>query len=162
MAIPEHYNSGFNLGVGGAVVLDDRLLFVRRASRRGRGNWQVPGGYVEREETIEEAVRREVAEEAGVQAEALGVVGLRNRYDPDTGNSMYVVMLMRPLSGDPRPDNHEVDRAEYFTLEEIQSLSQVPPVNLELAQRVLAPDRRVLSARTVMHFTGVPYTFFVG
>ena len=53
MPIPERYNRGYNLGVGGAVVRDKRLLLVRRASRRGRGNWQVPGGFVEPDETIE-------------------------------------------------------------------------------------------------------------
>ena len=61
MPPPERYNTGYNVGVGGAVVKDGRLLLVRRASRRGRGNWQVPGGFVEQDETIEEAVVREVA-----------------------------------------------------------------------------------------------------
>jgi hypothetical protein len=32
---------------------------------------------------------REVAEEAGVIAEVEGVLALRNRYDPDIGNSLY-------------------------------------------------------------------------
>ena len=45
MAIPERYNSGYNIGVGGAVVRDGQLLLVRRASRHGRGNWQLPGGF---------------------------------------------------------------------------------------------------------------------
>ena len=55
MPPPERYNTGYNVGVGGAVVKDGRLLLVRRA-------WQVPGGFVEQEETIEEAVVREVEE----------------------------------------------------------------------------------------------------
>jgi hypothetical protein len=41
MAIPERYNMGYNIGVGGAVVRDNHLLLVRRASRQGQGNWQV-------------------------------------------------------------------------------------------------------------------------
>mgnify|MGYP001045460143 CR=1 FL=1 len=88
MLPPERYDSGYNIGVGGAVVKDGRLLMVRRASRRGRGNWQVPGGFIEADETIECAVVREVAEEAGVTAEVKGVLGVRNRYDSDVGNSM--------------------------------------------------------------------------
>ena len=101
MPIPERYNRGYNLGVGGAVVRDNRLLLVRRASRRGRGNWQVPGGFVEPDETIEKAVVREVLEEAGVTGEVQGVIGLRNRCDSDIGNSLYIVLLMKPLSGEP-------------------------------------------------------------
>ena len=79
MPPPERYNTGYNLGVGGAVVRDGRLLLVRRLSRRGQGNWQVPGGFVEQDETIEVAVVREVEEEAGVTAEVQGVLGIRNR-----------------------------------------------------------------------------------
>jgi len=101
MPPPERYNTGYNVGVGGAVVHNGRLLLVRRASRRGRGNWQVPGGFIEPDETIEQAVIREVEEEAGVTAEVEGILGLRNRCDPDVGNSLYIVLLLHPLSGDP-------------------------------------------------------------
>ena len=162
MPIPERYNNGYNIGVGGAVVNDGRLLMVRRASRRGRGNWQVPGGFIEPEETIEQAVIREVVEEAGVTTEVQGVLGLRNRYDPDTGNSLYVVLLLRPVEGEPTPDDHEVDRAEYFSLSEIRALEQVPPINLEIARRALSPDRRLLDPQVVAQVSGATYTLFVG
>ena len=162
MPPPERYNTGYNIGVGGAVVNDGRLLLVRRASRRGRGNWQVPGGFIEPDETAEEAVVREVQEEAGVTAKVHGVLGLRSRYDPDNGNSMYIVMLLHPVSGEPQPDNHEVDQAKYFTLEEILALEQVPPINVEVARRALAEDQQLLSPKTVSQVTGATYTLFVG
>ncbi len=162
MPPPERYNTGYNVGVGGAVVKDDRLLLVRRASRRGRGNWQVPGGFVEPDETMEQAVVREVAEEAGVTASVQGVLGLRNRYDPDNGNSLYIVLLLNPISGEPEPDAHEVDRACYFTIDEILSLEQIGAINVEVAQRALSPDRRLLDPKTLLHNSGATYTLFVG
>ncbi len=108
MAIPARYNTGYNIGVGGAVVREGRLLLVRRASRHGRGNWQLPGGFIEPDETMEQAVVREVKEEAGVVAEVEAVLGLRSRYDPDNGNGIYVVLLLRPISGEPMADEHGV------------------------------------------------------
>lgn len=163
MPIPARYNTGYNIGVGGAVVHENRLLLVRRASRRGRGNWQVPGGFLEPDETMEQAVVREVVEEAGIATAVEGVLALRNRYDPDAGNSLYIVLLLRPLSGEPRPDGREVDQAAYFTLEEIRALDQVPAVNLEIAQRALDPHRRVLMPCPMLYApTGVMYTLFVG
>jgi ADP-ribose pyrophosphatase YjhB (NUDIX family) len=162
MPPPGRYNTGYNVGVGGAVVCDNRLLLVRRASRRGRGNWQVPGGFIEPDETIEQAVIREVEEESSVIAEVEGVLGLRNRYDPDNGNSLYIVLLLRHVGGMPRPDGKEVDRAEFFTMEEILALEQVPPVNIEIAQRALCLDRRLLMPQSMLHVTGATYTLFVG
>jgi NADH pyrophosphatase NudC (nudix superfamily) len=108
------------------------------------------------------AVVREVAEEAGVQAEVVGVLGIRSRYNPDNGNSIYVVMLMHPISGEPTPDGKEVDRAGYFSLEEIQALEQVPPINLEVARRALAADQRVLDPVKVLGPAGALYTLFIG
>ena len=162
MPPPERYNTGYNIGVGGAVVHNGTLLLVRRASRRGRGNWQVPGGFIEPDETMEQAVVREVAEESGVQAEVDGVLGIRSRCDADMGNSLYIVLLLHPVGGEPQPDGHEVDRAGFFSLEEIRALEQVPAVNLEIAQRALSLDRRLLMPQSVAHISGLMYTLFVG
>ncbi len=162
MAIPERYNTGYNLGVGGAVIRDGRLLFVRRASRRGRGNWQVPGGFVEPDETIEDAVVREVAEEAGVEAEVEGVLGVRNRYEEDSGNSLYVILLLRGLTAEPKPDQREVDRAVYLSLSEIQALDSLQQTNWEVAQRALAPAPCLLMPKSVTNQRGARFNLFIG
>ncbi len=162
MPPPIRYNTGYNIGVGGAVVHDNKLLLVRRASRRGRGNWQVPGGFIEPDETMEQAVVREVEEESSVIAAVEGVLGLRNRYDPDNGNSLYIVLLLQQIDGVPTPDGKEVDRAEFFTLDEIRALEQVPAVNIAIAQRALSTDRRLLMPQSMLHVSGAMYSLFVG
>jgi ADP-ribose pyrophosphatase YjhB (NUDIX family) len=162
MAIPERYNSGYNIGVGGAVVQGDKLLFIRRASRHGRGNWQLPGGFIEPDETIEQAVVREVEEETGVIAAVEAVLGLRSRYDPESGNGIYVILLLKQVGGVPRADGRETDHAEFFTLEQIRQLAPLPPVNWEIAQRVLAPDRRLLEPKPLTNLNGAKFTLFVG
>ena len=162
MPPPERYNTGYNIGVGGAVVNDDQLLLVRRLSLRGRGNWQIPGGFVEQNETMEVAVIREVEEEAGVTAAVQGVLGIRNRYDDEGGNSLYIVMRLSPQSGNPNPDMTEVDQAKYFSLSEIQSLEQISPVNIEVAQRALTQDYNLLFAQTINQPDRGSYTMFLG
>ncbi|HJS49426.1 MAG TPA: NUDIX domain-containing protein [Gaiellaceae bacterium] len=56
-----------------AVVLDpdDRVLLVRFEFPDWTG-WATPGGGVDAKETDDEAIRRELAEETGLQAFALG------------------------------------------------------------------------------------------
>jgi ADP-ribose pyrophosphatase YjhB (NUDIX family) len=162
MPPPNRYNTGYNVGVGGAVVNDGRLLLVRRLSRRGRSNWQIPGGFVEHDETMELAVVREVEEEAGVTSTVQGVLGVRNRYDAEGGNSLYIVMLLRPQSGEPNPDMTEVDRAEYFSLAEIEAMEQISPINIEVAKRALAEDHRIFHAQTVEQAGRGAYTLFLG
>lgn len=53
----------------GALIVDhaDRLLLVRRARDPGKGRWGLPGGFVDRGETVEEALQREVHEETRLE-----------------------------------------------------------------------------------------------
>ena len=153
------YNQGYNVGVGGAVVRGRSVLFVRRASSHGRGNWQIPGGFVDRGETLAAAVIREVREETGVLATVQGVLGVRTRWD-DT-NSTYVVFLLRPERGEPSPGD-EVDRAAYLTLAEIDALEQVPEINRAVAARALSPSRNLLYEAEVENPRGGEYRLFLG
>ena len=54
--------------VGAVVVRDGALLLVRRGRGVGVGMWSIPGGRVELAETLEEALRRELAEEVALAA----------------------------------------------------------------------------------------------
>jgi hypothetical protein len=97
-----------------------------------------------------------------VTAEVEAVLGLRSRYDPDSGNGIYVVMLLKPVSGEPNPDGREVDHAGFFTLDQIRQLNPLPPVNWEIAQRVLSPNRRLLCPKPLTNLNGAKFTLFVG
>jgi 8-oxo-dGTP diphosphatase len=58
-----------------AVVVDDqdRALLVRR---RDNGHWEPPGGVLELGEEIADGLRREVAEETGLQVEPSALTGV--------------------------------------------------------------------------------------
>jgi len=45
----------------------DRMLLILRGHEPGKGLWSIPGGRIEPGETDEEAVKREVSEETGLE-----------------------------------------------------------------------------------------------
>jgi ADP-ribose pyrophosphatase len=69
--------------VGGLIVDDsDHLLLVRRARNPGKGQWGLPGGFVDREETIEQALIREVSEETRLELDEVQLLlTFPNRYN---------------------------------------------------------------------------------
>jgi len=53
-------------------------LFGKRKSGENRFEWQLPGGWIDRAESPEQAARREVFEETGLQLQEVRFVGITN------------------------------------------------------------------------------------
>ena len=77
-----------------AVILRqaDRLLLCHRApTRRWYPDvWDFPGGHVEPEERPEEALRREILEELGVELDGVDGAPVLHRFVPGTGLDLTV------------------------------------------------------------------------
>src|SRR6266508_5314455 len=69
------------------IVVDGRLLLVRRAVAEGELVWQFPAGEVEPDEAVEDAAVREVGEETGLTVRAGAAPGRAGPSDhrPDDG-----------------------------------------------------------------------------
>jgi 8-oxo-dGTP diphosphatase len=71
--------------VVGLVAREGEVLIARKRVVPGHflsGQWHVPGGRVEARESLEEAVKREIREEAGIEidvVESLGIVDFEER-----------------------------------------------------------------------------------
>jgi len=89
-------------------VLDDegRVLLGRRGIEPFLGLWDTPGGFVEVGESLEECVRREVREEAGVEVEVGRLIAsVPDTYGPTGDATLNAFFECRMLSGDPQPDD---------------------------------------------------------
>lgn len=61
---------------GASIILEDAQGRILMQQRQDDGTWSYPGGRIEIDETVEEAARRELREECGLQAGKLELLGV--------------------------------------------------------------------------------------
>jgi 8-oxo-dGTP diphosphatase len=77
------------------------VVLIRRGSEPFKGQWALPGGFVEVGETVEEAADREAAEETGLAVEVARLVGVYSDPERDPrGHNASVAFIARVLSGE--------------------------------------------------------------
>jgi 8-oxo-dGTP diphosphatase len=104
------------VGVGGVVISDGRTLLIRRGSPPLERQWSIPGGMLEAGETLLEGVRRELAEETGIEVRVLDLIEVFERITLDgEGKARYhfVVLdyLCERVRGEPRAGSDVTDVA---------------------------------------------------
>jgi ADP-ribose pyrophosphatase YjhB (NUDIX family) len=100
------------LGVRGLVVdTDGRVLLVRHSYVDG---WHLPGGGVDRDETLEAAARREVREEAGIEPlDPVRFHALQARFRHGASDHVATFVITR-WRGEVRADGFEILEAAFF------------------------------------------------
>lgn len=82
------------------VMRRGKILLGRRADKPYRGTWDLPGGFVEAEETPEQGLAREIREEIGARIGSARFLGFFNeRYGPAGFPILAVVYRITLKSG---------------------------------------------------------------
>ncbi len=118
------------------VIVDDqgRMVVLVRGKEPGKGLWDLPGGFVDPGETAEDALRREVREEIGLEVTALRYLG-------------------------SAPNVYEYMGVRYRTLDlgfvcEAAQASQAKPMEAEIAEVLFIPPQEIDPGRFAFHSVG--------
>ena len=79
-----------------------KILLGMKKRGHGVGKWNGFGGKVEKGETIEEATKREIKEEAGVEVEKINKLGVLDFvYQDGSGNMEVHIFQTKEFTGNP-------------------------------------------------------------
>jgi NAD+ diphosphatase len=113
--------------------VENRLLLGRQA-RWPEGRFSLLAGYVEPGETLEEAVRREVAEESGVELDDVSYIASQPWPFP---SSLMLGFSALAVGGDPKPGDDELAEVRWFERDEVEraargegNLALAPPYSI--------------------------------
>ena len=101
-----------------AVNAENKVLLVRKTNKK---IWQFPAGSLSVNEDVTGALRRELKEELGLDAESFaaeGIIGVRHRRNTKYGNNVFIIFLLRCSAAkhDIRiVDKEEIAEARFFS-----------------------------------------------
>jgi len=131
--------------VGALIFNADAILLVERAGEPLKGYWSLPGGLVETGELIEDAVKREVREETGLDVEPAYRFDIFERImrDPDGRPEYHYVLVdyvCTVTGGEMRPAD-DVSRVEWVPREKLRDY-KITSGTLEAVERAYDDIRR--------------------
>lgn len=133
--------------VAALIVHGDKILLAEH-EKGGRRYWLLPGGGVDYGESIEEALKRELLEEAGIEIEVGDLLWTLDSIPPDRHRHVLNLILeARALSEDLRPVREAVlQDVRWVPLADLADLTLYPNTKAEI-QAYLSSGAR---GRTVL------------
>ncbi len=115
------------VGVGAALFKDGKVFLAHRGpkAKNERNTWEIPGGGVEFGETFENALKREIKEEIGVEIEIVELLGICDHIIPDEKQHwVSPTYICKIIKGEPKIlEPEKCDQIGWFTLKETENMS---------------------------------------
>jgi 8-oxo-dGTP diphosphatase len=110
------------LAVDGIIAYGHRLVFIRRKNEPYKDMLALPGGFVEADETTEQAVLREIKEETGLNGEILKLVGVYSDPQRDPRGPVVSVCYLLRATGTCRASS-DASEVILLTLKDVPRLA---------------------------------------
>lgn len=103
------------------LIEDGKVLLIRRAREPFKGEWAIPGGKIEDDETAEQCARREMKEETGLDVEPVKLTGIYSDPKRDPRGIITAAYLMRRIGGQVKAGD-DAGEARWFELTALPKL----------------------------------------
>jgi ADP-ribose pyrophosphatase YjhB (NUDIX family)/GNAT superfamily N-acetyltransferase len=100
-------------GVGILVETDGGVILIRRGHPPHQGRWALPSGFIEADESIEDAAVRECKEETGLDVELVEIFGVDSFPEGPVQSGIIIFYRARPVGGDLRPGDDATEAAVF-------------------------------------------------
>ena len=108
----------------------DEILFVKRAFDPEKGEWSLPGGFLELGETLEEGAKRELKEETNLDGEVVRFIGNCSHFNSIFGDILLLGLEVKINNWENLVARDDALEARFF------KMNKYPPLVFECHQKI--------------------------
>lgn len=110
------------LTVDAVIILNGKIVLIKRRNPPYQGEFALPGGFVEIGETTEEATVREVYEETGLLIKIIKLLGVYSDPLRDPRGHTVSVCYLTIGEGDPKADS-DAEEVGFFDITDMPQMA---------------------------------------
>ena len=122
-----------NIAVDGILYQNGKIILIKRAGETFHNYFALPGGFVDENERVEDALHREMLEELSVSVEPVAILGVYSDKRRDPRGHVISTVFICNYSGKPRAG----DDAAAF---QIMTLDEALNKNLAFDHKIILSD----------------------
>jgi len=151
----EQGQTNWGQSVTGVVIHQGKVLLARHTYGGGAGKLIIPGGYVNRGETPQQAIKREFLEETGICVEPRDIIGIRfNMRD------WYIAFRAAYVSGEATSDQDENSEVLWLDVEAALAREDVPDLTKKLIASAAKPESGLRYEAYEANTRHAPYSLY--
>ena len=100
-----------------------KVLLVRRGGEPYKGEWALPGGFLRGDETAQEGALRELREETGLTASAIGELGVFSDPKRDPRERVITIAFYALVKPSEVEGGDDADEADWYSIDALPELA---------------------------------------
>ena len=148
-----------DLGVAARAIEDNKILLVKEARGSHRNRWGFPKGSVDKGESPESAVLRELNEETGANGAIIGLSAVRSTLYDDKP-AVFLCYDVKINSNSHDFDQNEIKDVMWANLEQLKTLEWVSDTMHNLAIDALSGSRKSIQPSRPLSKYNKPYNVY--
>jgi ADP-ribose pyrophosphatase YjhB (NUDIX family) len=110
------------VGVGVAVIEDERILLVQRGFAPQKGKWSLPAGYLDHGDDPQQQAIVEAREETNLHVKLSGLAGVFHNPPQEGGASVFILYWAERIGGELRAGDDAL-AAEFFARDALPEIA---------------------------------------